>query len=136
MIKVYQKKRSANFQRTKPYTYVKLGSGQKRMAKYRRATGRHNKTRQKWRSRPPMVEIGYKNKVVNRGLINGKAPVLIHNLNDLNGIKKENIVIIGKIGMKNKIEIAREIEKRKIEVFNLNVRKLLKQVDKKKEAKK
>jgi large subunit ribosomal protein L32e len=128
----------ANFQRTKFRAYVKLGSRQKSMRRYKKATGRHNKTRQKWKSRPPMVEIGYKNKVETRGLINGKTPILIHNLQDLNGVQKNNVIIIGKIGTKSKIELAKEIEKRKLEVLNLNIRKFLKKTEKAKkpEAKK
>lgn len=127
-----KKRRKANFQRTKYFAYVKLGSKQKRMQKYRRATGRHNKTRQKWRSRPPMVEVGYKNDNRTRGLINGKMPIMIYNLEDIKKLKAENIAILGKIGIKKKIEIAKELQKQKLEVFNLNLNKFLKQNEKSK----
>jgi len=119
----------ANFQRTKRYAYVKLGSRQKSMRKYRRATGRHNKTRQKWRSRPPRVEVGYKNRFATRNLLNDKVPVMVHNLEDLNKITKDNIAIIGKIGNKTKLEIAKQIISRKLEVYNLNVKKFIKSVE-------
>jgi ribosomal protein L32E len=117
----------ANFQRTKSYAYVKLGSRQKSMRKYRRPTGRHNKARQKWKSRGFMVQIGYKNKVETRGLINGKNPVLVYNLKDLNNIEKNSVVILGNIGKKLKIEMAKEAMKKKIEIVNLNMTKLLKE---------
>ena len=120
------------FQRTKFRAYVKLGSGQKSKLVYRRAKGRHNKTRQKWRSRPPMVEVGYKNENKTRNLINGKVSVLVYNLKDLSRVTKENIIILGKIGAKAKIEIAKEIEKKGLEVFNLNIRKLMKNLERKK----
>lgn len=120
----------AKFQRTKYRAYVRLGSGQKSKQKYRRPTGRHNKTRQKWKSRPPMVEIGYKNKSEIRGLINNKKPLVIRNLNDLEKVTKENIIIIAKIGLKNKISLAKEIQKRNLEVYNLNIKKFLKENDK------
>jgi ribosomal protein L32E len=120
-----------NFQRTKGYAYVKLGSRQKSMRKYRRATGRHNKTRQKWKSRGFMVQIGYKNNVKTRGLINQKTPVLVNNLNEIANVKKDNIMIIGKIGQKLKIAIAKEALNRKIEVSNLNIKKFLKNVSRK-----
>ena len=116
----------ANFQRTKYYAFKKLGAGQKSKRKYRRATGRHNKTRQKWRSRPPMVEIGYKNKCETRGLVNGKMPVLVNNISDLKIVGKENIVIVGKIGNMNKYEIAKQCQAKKLEVYNLNTRKFIK----------
>lgn len=119
------------FQRTKFRAYVKLGSRQKSMRKYRRPTGRHNKTRQKWKSRPPMVEIGYKNKVETRGLINNKTPIFVQNLADLDNVKKGNIIIINKIGVKNKLDLAKEIKKRNLEVYNINVNKFIKKMDKK-----
>lgn len=121
----------ANFQRTKSYAYVKLGSRQKSMKKYRRATGRHNKTRQKWRSRPPMVQIGYKNNTTTRGLINEKTPVTVYNLKELNALTKENIAIFGNIGNKLKIQMAKEAQNKKIEVFNLNITKFLKEMERK-----
>ncbi|MBM3247181.1 hypothetical protein FJZ17_01400 [Candidatus Pacearchaeota archaeon] len=119
------------FQRTKYRAYVKLGSGQKSKLKYKRAKGRHNKTRQKWRGRPPMVEVGYKNKNDTRGLINNKMPVFVNNLKDLEKATKENIIILGKIGMKLKMELAKEIQKKNLEAFNLNIKKFLKNAERK-----
>ena len=124
-----EKKRQAHFQRTKPHTHIKLGSRQKSMRKYKRASGRHNKTRQKWRSRPPMVEIGYKNQCSTSGLVNDKIPVSVYNLGDLNKVGKDNIIIIGNIGHKLRIEIAKQAVAKKMEIFNLNTQKFLKEVE-------
>ena len=123
------KKRQANFQRTKYYAAIRLGSRQKSKLTYRRARGRHNKTRQKWRSRPPMVEIGYKNKCQTRGLINDKTPIMIQTLSDLNKVGKDNIAIIAKVGNKLKMQIAKEIIAKKIGVLNLNTHKFMKQME-------
>jgi len=124
------KKRQANFQRTKFYAYPCLGKYQKSKRKYKHPKGRHNKTRQKWRSRPPRVEIGYKNDIRTSGLVNGSIPIIINNIKDLLNVKKENTVILAKIGKKKKIEIAKEAEKRKIKIYNLNTKRLLKKVEK------
>jgi len=124
------------FQRTKYRAYVKLGSRQKSKLKYKRAKGRHNKTRQKWRGRPVMVEVGYKNKTETRGLINNKTSILINNLQDLKKVTKENVIIIGKIGNKLKIEIAKEIQKLNLEVLNLNINKFLKKIERNSKLKK
>ena len=123
------------FQRTKFRAYVKLGLKRKKLQRYKRPTGRHNKLRQKWKSRPCMVEIGYKNKGSGRNLINGKIPVWVYNQEDLAKAGKENIAIIGKVGRKNKIEIAKKAAGKNIEIFNLNIKKFLKKTEKK-EAKK
>ncbi len=119
-----EKKRQARFQRTKPYAYKKLGSRTK--VRYKRPTGRHNKSRQKWRSRPPMVEVGYKNRTTTRNLISGKKPAWVYNLEDLKNVGKDNIIVLGKIGKKKKIELALEIQKKGFEIFNLNINKFLK----------
>ena len=77
-----------------------------------------------------MVQIGYKNKVNQRGLIGGKTPVLVYNIADLNKVGKNNIIIVGKIGNKSKIELIKEIDKRKLSVQNVNVNKFIKQINK------
>ena len=123
------------FQRTKFRAYVKLGKNQKSKRKYRKATGRHNKTRQKWKSRPPRVEIGYKNEAKKRGLINGKKPVMIKNIKDIEDMKENQIAIISKMGDKKKQEIAEAAQKKNIEIVNLNVKKFLRKMERKKEYK-
>ena len=116
------------FHRTKYWAYVKLGSRQKSMRRYKRPTGRHNKSRQKWRSRPPMVEIGYKNKCQTAGMINEKMPIIVNNIQELKRLNpKQNIAIFAKIGKKNKIEMAREAQAKNIEIYNLNTAKFLKE---------
>ena len=116
------------FQRTKYFAYVKLGSRQKSLRRYKRPTGRHNKSRQKWKSRPPMVEIGYKNKVSESGMINEKTPILVNNVNELKMLNpKTNIAIIAKVGKKNRMQIAKEAMAKKIEIYNLNTVKFLKE---------
>lgn len=122
------------FQRTKPYAYVKLGRRTK--LRYKRPTGRHNKSRQKWRSRPPMVEIGYKHNRAQCGLINGKTPVIVNNIHELRNVGKNQIAILAKIGKKNKIEIAKEALAKKIEIFNLNIAKFLKECEREEKMKK
>jgi len=113
------------------HAHVKLGARQKSKRRYVKARGRHNKIRQKERGRPVKVEIGFKRRVDERGLINGKIPVVAYNLSDLKKIGKENIVIIGKIGKKKKIELAKELLNKKIEVDNLNVKKFLEKLERK-----
>ena len=77
-----------------------------------------------------MVEIGYKNKANERNLLSGKSPIWVYNLKDIDKAGKDNVIIIGKIGLKNKLAIAKEIQKRKLGVFNLNINKFLKENEK------
>ena len=52
------------------------------------------------------------------------------NLKDLEKIKKNEIGIVGKIGMKKKIEIAKKAKELKIELKNVNVNSFLKKTEK------
>ena len=117
-----------NFIRTKHYAYACLGKRQKSKRKYRRPTGRHNKMRQKWKGRTPMVEVGYKNSEKLRGLIQGKIPILIQNVNDLTKIGKNNIIILANVGDRKKIEIVKQAQEKKLDIANFNLNKFLKKM--------
>lgn len=78
-----------------------------------------------------MVEIGYKNNDSTRGLIEGKKPVLISNLNDLLKMEKNTVAILAKIGNKAKFEIAKEANSKKIEILNLNVKRFIRKMERK-----
>ena len=121
----------ANFIRTKHYAYACLGKRQKSKRKYRRPTGRHNKMRQKWKGRTPMVEVGYKNSESIRGLINEKMPILISNVSELAKVGKNNVIILAKVGKRNKFEIVKEAKAKKMIILNLNSDRFIKQMEKK-----
>ena len=124
------------FQRTKFRAYAKLGKRQKNKQKYRKATGRHNKTREKIKSRPRRVEIGYKTNKIGRGLIEGKYPAVIMNVNGLLALEKNQIGIIGRVGNKKRLEIANVAEEKGIKILNLNTKNFIKRNEKRKEYKK
>lgn len=100
--------------------YSKLGKGRKKKQIWRRPTGRDNKMREKRRGYPARVEIGYKksSKI--------KKIFYIFNKSDFQKIKKDEIIMVGKVGKKKKIEIAEEAKKQKIKLQNLNSEKFLK----------
>ena len=100
--------------------YPKLGKRGKKKQVWRRPTGRDNKMREKRRGYPAVVSIGYKKK---KKL--GKR-IIVRNIKELDAIKKNEIVIIGKIGKKKKIEILKKAEEKKIPVQNINTKKFLK----------
>jgi len=116
--------------------FSKLGKGRKKKQTWRRPTGRDNKMREKRRGYPAVVQIGYKQDVKTRGEIKDKIPVMILNVKDLEKIKKNGIGIIGNVGKKKKIEIAKIAKEKKIEIYNLNAGKFLKEIKKKAEKKK
>ena len=116
--------------------YSKLGKGRKKKQIWRRPTGRDNKMREKRRGYPAVVSVGYKTDKNESGLIEGKKPVIVNNIKELAKIQKNEIVILGSIGNKKKIEIINKAKEMKVEIKNINEKKFLNKVAKKKEVKK
>jgi large subunit ribosomal protein L32e len=116
--------------------YSKLGKRRKKKQVWRKPTGRDNKMREKRKGYPAVVNVGYKKDKKSKGNIEGKTPVLVQNVKDLESIKKHEIAIVGNIGKKKKIEIAKKAKEMKIEIYNLNIKTFLKKIDKTKENKK
>lgn len=124
-------KRKPKFLRRRWYSYGKLGLRRKKKQKWRNPNGRDNKMREKRRGYLAVVSIGYGTDKKNKGSVKGKKPVRVENLNDLKKVKQNEIVILGKIGGKMKLEIAKYAKQNKIEIQNLNVNKFLKKLEKK-----
>jgi len=117
------------------YQHSRLGKGRKKKQVWRRAKGRHNKTREKRKGYPVKVMVGFKKEKDARNLIEGKKPVIIMNMKELERIKKNEIAVIGKIGNKKRIEIIKAAKEKKIPVQNINIDKMLKKIQKAKEKK-
>ncbi len=64
-----------------------------------------------------------------------KTPILVNNVSQISRIGKNQIAIIGNVGKKKKIEMAKKAKEMKIEVYNLNPEKFLKLNEKKTEVK-
>ena len=116
--------------------YSKLGKRRKKKQTWRKPTGRDNKMRERRKGYPVVVSVGYKQDKKLRGSIKNKTPRLIQNVKSLESIKKNEIVIIGNVGKKKKIEIVKKAKEMKIEIHNLNIKTFLKKFDKIKENKK
>ena len=106
--------------------YSKLGLRRKKKQVWRRPTGRDNKMREKRRGYPAVVSIGYKKDKTSRGKVENKTMVMVNNLKDLQKVKKEEIAVIGKIGNKKRLEIAKKAKESNVPVYNLNLTKFLK----------
>lgn len=108
--------------------YSKLGRNRKKKQKWRRPTGRDNKMREKRKGYASRVSIGYRENKKSRNLIENKTPKLIYNVEDLMKTGDKDLVIIGKIGGKKKIEILKAAKERKIKIQNINSKKFLKKI--------
>ena len=124
------------FLRHTSHKYSKLGLRRKKKKIWRRPTGRDNKMREQRRGHPALVAIGYSGEKKLKGTIEGKIPVIVRNLADIQKVQKNQIAILGKIGKKNKMEISKKAKELKVEIYNFNPEKFLKLNEKKVETKK
>lgn len=102
--------------------YSKLGLRRKKKQVWRRPTGRDNKLRERRKDRGARVEIGYSKAKKEKGLIQGKKPVLVYNIKELEKAGKDSLVIIGKVGRKKKTEMMKKAKEMKLQVQNDRVK--------------
>jgi large subunit ribosomal protein L32e len=114
------------FLRHTAHKYSKLGLRRKKKKIWRRPTGRDNKMREQRRGHPALVAIGYSTDKKERGKILEKIPVIIRNISDVEKLHKHQIAILGKVGMKKKIEITKKAKEKGVEIYKLNIEKFLK----------
>lgn len=103
--------------------YSKLGKKRKKKQVWRRPTGRDNKMRERRKGYPARVEVGYSKSKKEKGLVQGKKPVLIYNIKDLEKIGKDEIVIVGKMGKRKKLGIIKKAKEMKIKIQNAKMAK-------------
>ncbi len=113
---------SKDFQRQDFMRSHKLGRKKVKVA-WRKPKGRHSKMRKRRKSYPKIVLIGYKSPKVTSGKINSLKPILVHNSRELLKVKKENIVILAKVGSKKRIELIKLANEKNIKILNMGGKK-------------
>lgn len=130
------KKIKPKFVRKEANKKAKLGKGRKKLWKWRRQKGRHNKIRQKMKGYTGRPVIGYGSKKSSRHLINNQKPRLIFNAEELSSVQKHEVAVIAHTSKKNKIKIAKKALEKNIKILNLDPKTFLEKFEKKKEEKK
>ena len=110
----------------------RLGRKRKNKQTWRRAKGRHNKVREKRKGYPIKVMIGFRKRKAEREMLDDKKPIIVNNLREIEMIKNGEVAIIGKVGNKKRIEMLKKAKEKKIPVYNINVEKSLKKIEKNK----
>jgi len=123
------------FLRTDANRFSKFGNGRGKKAKWRSPKGRDNKLREKIKGHPAKVSIGFRTEKEKRNTFEEKRIVIVKNLKGLKKLKKNEIGVVGKVGKKKKQEIAKEAEKKKINLKNLNAKTYLKKIEEGKKKK-
>jgi len=106
---------------------LRLGKKRKNSQKWRRPKGKDNKMRDRRKNRQKRPEMGSKKSKSEQGNIRGKVPIIIKTLKDLKKATKNNVLILGKVGAKAKINLAKEAKKINLDFVNLDIFKFLKE---------
>ena len=116
--------RKYKFLRQETVRHKRLGKNRKKLQKWRRPRGKHNKTRLKRFSYPIQPEVGFGTPRKDAGKVDGLYPLLIENMADLSKLSKNNIAIISRnIGAKKKVGIIKKIDEMKIRILNIGGKK-------------
>ncbi len=110
---------SKEFKRTDYMRHLKLGKKAGKVS-WRRAKGKHSKIRRKRAGYPRKPEVGFGTNRTEAGKINGKLPVLVHNVSELSKLSKDNIAIFARVGAKKKIDMIKKAEEMQIKVANIS----------------
>ncbi len=112
------------FVRVDTNRYSRLGKGRKKLQKWRKPTGKHNKTRLKRFSYPVQPEIGFGSPRSSAGKINGLVPVVVNNISELQNLGKNNIAIVSRtLGAKKKVELLKKASDLNIKIANAGGKK-------------
>jgi len=107
------------FVRVDTCRYSRLGKGRRKLQKWRRPRGKHNKVRLKRFSYPVSPVVGFKTPKSEAGKLMGLAPMLVHNVAELQSLdNKKQIAIIARVGARKKIEIMKKADELKIKIAN------------------
>ena len=115
MSKEVKRKKKPSFSRQDSHKKKRLGS------KWRRPKGLQSKMRLQKKGYKRIVEVGFGTRKDEKGKINDLEVVLVFNKKDLENIdiKKQGIIISSNVGTRNKIEIIKEAEDKKINILNV-----------------
>lgn len=111
------------FVRTDSWRFSRIGKNRRKLQVWRRARGKHSKIRRKRKGYPVMPTVGYETAKKDRGKIGGLKPILIHNMKELSQATKNNVIIIARVGAKNKMELLKKADEMKIKVMNAGGKK-------------
>lgn len=103
--------------------FSRLGKNRRKKQVWRSPKGRHNKMRLKRKGYPAVVSIGYKKE-------ENKKAVIVTNPKELEKIVKGEIIIVGKVGNRKRMEIVKKAREKGIQVQNINVKKFIKKTEK------
>lgn len=110
--------RGRRFTRSETVRHIKLGKRSKKLQKWRRPRGTHNKIRKRRVHYPLMPLIGYKRTESVRGFVKGKRPIHISNMKELQRVAPHSLVIFSRsLGARSRITLLKHAHEHSITVL-------------------
>lgn len=109
-----KKRKKPKFVRKDSHKISRLGKRRKKKLKWRRPKGKHSKVREKRKGYPKQPSIGYKLPEKER-----QVAKLVHNVDEINNCKENDVVIIAHVGKKKRKEIIKRALEKNIKILNL-----------------
>lgn len=115
---------SKKFIRTDSSRFSKIGRNRRKLQKWRKAIGTHNKIRRKRRGYPRMPDVGYKTSKILAGKVKGLYPILVHNLKEMENVQKDSVAVISAtVGARLKINLIKKAQEKNIKILNVRENK-------------
>jgi len=111
-------RKKPKFLRTDWHKKIRLGKGVKKNLKWHGAKGRQNKLRLNRKGRMQRPKVGWGSPKSIRNLVLGISAVRVENVKDIEAVKKDVGIIIGKVGKKKRLEIIKRANELKITILN------------------
>ncbi len=108
------------FIRADTFRLLRLGKNRRKLQKWRKPTGHHNKLRLKRFGHPVQPGVGFGSERASAGKISGLIPIRINNVAELEGLSpKINIAILARVGAKKKIALIKRAQELQIKISNI-----------------
>ena len=108
------------FVRPDTHLFARIGKGRKKLQKWRRPRGHHNKTRLNRFGYLIQPGIGFGTPRKDSGKVMGLVPLHISEMKDVDSMSKSNIAIISRrIGAKKKLDIIKLLNEKGFKIMNV-----------------
>lgn len=111
-------RKKPKFLRTDWHKKIRLGRGVKKNQKWHGAKGRHNKLRLNRKGRGQRPKIGWGANSNIKDFVYNMEAVRVENIKELLKVGKGIGVIVGKVGIKKRLEIVAKANEMKIKILN------------------
>ena len=110
---------SSKFLRSDTNRFSRIGKNRRKLQKWRRGRGKSNKMRLGRAGHATVPKVGFRTAKNEAHKVQGLMPKLVHNLEELKSLTKNEGAILARVGSRKKIELIKAADEMKIKILNL-----------------